>query len=105
MIVHLQHLRKFALAVWLSLVLEELAAIAQLSPFHLLRSFKDQLGLPPHAYQIQTRVTRAKHLLRLGMSSIDTALTVGFADQSHFSSNFKRIVGVPPGLYGAVSKK
>ena len=85
--------------------LEQLAAIAHLSPFHLLRSFRDQLGLPPHAYQIQIRIMHAKQMLRLGLPCIDTAMAVGFADQSHFTKHFKRIVGVPPGLYGGVRKK
>jgi AraC-like DNA-binding protein len=85
--------------------LEQLAAIAHLSPFHLLRSFRDQLGLPPHTYQIQIRIMHAKQMLRLGLPCIDTAMAVGFADQSHFTKHFKRIVGVPPGLYGGVRKK
>ncbi|MBA2677005.1 MAG: AraC family transcriptional regulator [Ktedonobacteraceae bacterium] len=79
--------------------LGELAALVNLSPFHLLRAFRNQVGLPPHTYQTQTRVLQAKRLLRLGISCIDTALTVGFADQSHLSKHFKRIVGVPPGQY------
>ncbi|GCE08679.1 AraC family transcriptional regulator [Dictyobacter aurantiacus] len=82
--------------------LDQLAAIASLSPFHLLRSFRDQVGLPPHAYQIQTRIRHAKALLGMGMSCVDIAITVGFADQSHFTRHFKRIVGVPPGLYGSI---
>jgi AraC-like DNA-binding protein len=85
--------------------LEHLATIAHLSPFHLLRSFRNQVHLPPHAYQIQVRIMRAKQLLRMGMPCVDTALAVGFADQSHFTKHFKRIVGVPPGLYGGVRKK
>ncbi len=79
--------------------LAQLAALAQLSPFHLLRSFRRQMNLPPHAYQIQARILRAKQLLRAGVSCVDTALAVGFADQSHFTRHFKRIVGVPPGVY------
>jgi AraC-like DNA-binding protein len=85
--------------------LAELASLAQLSPFHLLRSFRRQISLPPHAYQIQLRVLRAKQLLRAGMPCVDTALAVGFADQSHFTKHFKRIVGVPPGLYSGSSPK
>ena len=85
--------------------LEQLAAIAHLSPFHLLRSFRDQMGLPPHTYQIQIRIMHAKHMLRIGLPCIETAMAVGFADQSHFTKHFKRIVGVPPGLYGGVRKK
>jgi AraC-like DNA-binding protein len=79
--------------------LGELSALVNLSPFHLLRAFRNQIGLPPHTYQTQVRVLQAKHLLRLGTSCIDTALAVGFADQSHLSKHFKRIVGVPPGQY------
>jgi AraC-like DNA-binding protein len=85
--------------------LDQLAAIAHLSPFHLLRSFRDQLGLPPHTYQIQIRIMHAKHMLRMGLACIDTAIAVGFADQSHFTKHFKRMVGVPPGLYSAGHKK
>jgi AraC-like DNA-binding protein len=88
-----------------NLSLEQLADIARLSPFHLLRSFRDQIGLPPHAYLIQTRIMHAKLLLGMGLSGADTAIAVGFADQSHFTKHFKRIVGVPPGLYGAAYKK
>ncbi len=85
--------------------LEHLAAIALLSPFHLLRSFRNQVNLPPHAYQMQVRIMRARQMLRAGMPCVDTALAVGFADQSHFTKHFKRIMGVPPGLYQGVRKK
>jgi AraC-like DNA-binding protein len=85
--------------------LEQLAAIAQLSPFHLLRSFRNQVNLPPHAYQMQVRIMRARQMLRTGVPCVDTALAVGFADQSHFSKHFKRITGVPPGLYQGMRKK
>lgn len=40
--------------------LEELAKLAGLSPFHLLREFQKQFGFPPHAYQIQQRLRMAK---------------------------------------------
>jgi len=84
--------------------LAQLAEIAHLSPFHLLRSFRNQVSLPPHAYQIQVRILRAKQMLRAGMPCADTAFTVGFADQSHFTKHFKRIVGVTPGLYNGSHK-
>jgi AraC-like DNA-binding protein len=71
----------------------------QLSPFHLLRVFRAAVGLPPHAYQIQLRVARAKELLRAGMPIAAVAVEVGFVDQSHLTRHFKRLVGVPPGRY------
>ncbi len=48
--------------------LEQLAQVANLSPFHLNRSFRQTFGMPPHAYQIQMRILRAKRLLRKNRS-------------------------------------
>lgn len=85
--------------------LEQLAHLVNLSPFHLLRTFRNIVGMPPHAYLTHIRVNKAKHLLVIDMPITDVALLVGFADQSHFTKHFKRIVGVPPGLYAQSSKK
>ena len=79
--------------------LERLAAVANLSPFHLVRVFRDQVGLPPHSYLTQVRVKRAKTLLDQGWPIAQVALEVGFADQSHLNRRFKGIVGMSPGQY------
>ncbi len=79
--------------------LDDLARFASMSPFHLLRMFRDAVGLPPHAYLTQLRVRHAKALLTRGASIADVARWTGFADQSHLTRHFKRIVGVPPGRY------
>lgn len=82
-----------------TVTLPELAAQVHLSPYHLLRIFKTTFGLPPHAYLTQLRVQQAKRLLFAGLPIADVALQVGFADQSHLTRHFKRIVGVPPGQF------
>jgi len=79
--------------------LEQLAATVGMSPFALLRAFRGELGLPPHAYLNQVRVASAKQLLDVGRPPADVALEVGFADQAHLSRHFKRVYGVPPGAY------
>lgn len=79
--------------------LAKLTSITNLSAFHLLRIFKKQVGCPPHEYQTQLRIAHARQLIRDGNAIADVALETGFADQSHFSRNFKRIVGMPPGQY------
>jgi AraC family transcriptional regulator len=84
-----------------SLTLEQLAAVARLSPYHFARQFKRATGLPPHQYVILRRVERAKHLLQAGtgLSLAEVAADAGFWDQSQFSSHFKRLVGVTPGQF------
>ncbi|MEO1146461.1 MAG: AraC family transcriptional regulator [Cyanobacteria bacterium J06638_22] len=79
--------------------LDELATLVELAPLRLLRVFRKQVGLPPHAYLNQVRVNRAKRLLATGWSIIDTALETGFTDQSHLHRHFKKMVGVTPGQY------
>ena len=39
--------------------LDELAKLSAISPYHLVRSFQKEFGLPPHAYQIQSRLRLA----------------------------------------------
>lgn len=77
--------------------LSQLAQIAGLSPFHLVRVFHQAMGLPPHAYLNHIRLERAKQLLLAGSSVVTVAYEVGFADQSHLTKRFKQIYGVTPG--------
>lgn len=79
--------------------LERLASVACLSPWHVARSFTRAFGVPPHAYQVQVRVNRARRLLASGLSVADVAAVTGFTDQSHLTRHFKRLTGVTPGRY------
>jgi len=80
--------------------LAELARVADLSAFHLCRAFGAAVGMPPHAYQTQVRITRAKALLVAGhLPLVQIATIVGFASQSHFTRHFTRLVGATPGQY------
>jgi AraC-like DNA-binding protein len=79
--------------------LQQLAAAAYLSPFHLIRVFQYELGLSPHAYLTQVRVRHARSLLAQGQPIVSVANATGFSDQSHLTRHFKRILGVTPGQY------
>jgi AraC family transcriptional regulator len=81
--------------------LEQMAAVARLSPYHFARQFKAATGLPPHQYVIARRVERAKQLLQAGtdLSLAEVAARAGFSDQSQFSQHFKRLAGVTPGQF------
>jgi len=81
------------------LSLNDLAEAVHLSPFHLARLFKEALGVSPHQYLIQVRVNSARSLLSAGSgerSLAEVASAVGFADQSHLTRHFKRILGITP---------
>src|SRR5262249_50451332 len=69
------------------LTLEQMAAKANLSPYHFARQFKEATGMPPHQYVISRRVERAQNLLRPDndLSLGDVAYRAGFSDQSQFS--------------------
>jgi len=81
------------------LKLADLAAIAGLSTHHLIRAFRREVGITPHAHLIGVRVRRARDLLRAGETPAAAASAVGFADQAHLGRAFKARVGVPPGAY------
>jgi AraC-like DNA-binding protein len=79
--------------------LKELAGMCHLSTYHFLRMFRRQYGLPPHTAQLQMRVNLARHLLASGETIANTAAAAGFADQSHFTREFKKSVGTTPQKY------
>jgi AraC family transcriptional regulator len=81
--------------------LEQMAAIARLSPNYFASQFNRATGLPPHQYVIARRVERAKQLLQTesDFSLAEIAASAGFSDQSQFSHHFKRLIGVTPGQF------
>ena len=80
-------------------LLSELASVARLSRFELVRRFHQQVGLPPHAFQTNLRISAARRLLLARTPPAEVALRCGFADQSHFTRSFRSSVGVPPGRF------
>jgi AraC family transcriptional regulator len=80
--------------------IDDLAAVAQLSPFHFARMFKQSTGESPHGYVTRQRVAQARHLLAEGSQSLaEVALACGFSSQSHFTLRFREMTGVTPRQY------
>lgn len=66
-------------------------------PVQVSRQFNQHFGCTLSEYVRRARVARAQELLRHSVSGIsDIALACGFADQSHFTTAFRRMTGVPP---------
>lgn len=85
--------------------LAELSSLTGLSPYRVSRLFRGVVGVPLASYLALVRVRRARSLIAAGMSLAAVAHEVGYSDQSHFSRQFKRIVGMSPGRYArAVSR-
>jgi AraC family transcriptional regulator len=77
--------------------LGRLASACRLHPAHLSRAFKQHMGCSVGEYSRQSRVSRARILLRESTLSLaEIAAECGFADQAHFSRVFKRLVGSTP---------
>jgi AraC-like DNA-binding protein len=82
-----------------NLRLDELAEVADMSRFHVIRLFRQRYGVTPFAYQRNLRVERARDALRYGESLADSAADLGFADQSHLGRAFRAVMGATPGQY------
>jgi AraC family transcriptional regulator len=79
------------------LTLDELAAVAHLSPWHFARGFARTTGLPPHRFVTARRMDRARLLLRTSDRPVEeVARAVGFANLSHFRRVFRAHHGAPP---------
>jgi AraC-like DNA-binding protein/mannose-6-phosphate isomerase-like protein (cupin superfamily) len=86
------------------ITLDDLSHLSGMSKYHLLRSFTKQKGITPYSYLETIRIDRAKKLLEQGVMPIDAALQTGFADQSHFSNFFKKLIGLTPSQYRNIFK-
>lgn len=81
------------------LTLDELAAVAGLSPFHFLRRFKAQYHVTPQQMLMALRLFEAKRLLAAGEPAAQVAAATGLTDQAHLTRTFARRYGVTPARY------
>jgi AraC family transcriptional regulator len=79
------------------ILLETLAELAELSPFHFSRMFKQATGMTPMQFVIRERMLQAQQLIReTSRSLIEIALEVGYTSPSHFAQVFRQTVGMAP---------
>jgi transcriptional regulator GlxA family with amidase domain len=77
--------------------LSELAQGVNLTPEHLCRLFKRELGISPFKYLKLCRLQRACVLLETSHLSVKQIMfSVGFSDESHFVRDFENTLGLSP---------
>lgn len=79
--------------------LEDVAHVANLSPYHFIRLFKSQTGKTPYDYLLDIKIEKAKELLKKKHTVTEVCFLCGFNNVSHFTTLFKRKVGAPPSCY------
>ncbi|MCA0025960.1 MULTISPECIES: AraC family transcriptional regulator [unclassified Mesorhizobium] len=80
--------------------LADLAALTGLSETAISHAFKAATGVPPHRWQMQARIDRAKAMMAHEAASLgDIAQATGFFDQAHLTRVFKSVVGLTPGAW------
>lgn len=80
-----------------TLRIEDLAAVAQMSPSAFHRQFKALTSMTPLQYQKQLRLLEARHLMVNGAVNAEAAAyRVGYESPSQFSREYSRMFGAPP---------
>ncbi|GAA0851640.1 hypothetical protein GCM10008915_67790 [Bifidobacterium pullorum subsp. gallinarum] len=82
-----------------NLTLEAVAREAYISNTYLSSLFKQELGVNFLDYLHQYRIEKAKELLQQNLKIYAVARLVGYQEERHFSSTFKKWTGVTPSQY------
>ena len=82
------------------LSLVDAARACGLSRGHFTKAFRVATGLTPHQWLQRYRIDKAKdQLLDPALSIADIAISCGFADQSHLTRVFSRLIGDSPAAW------
>ncbi|WP_141335354.1 AraC family transcriptional regulator [Paenibacillus sp. tmac-D7] len=88
------------------LTLNDLAELVYVSPYHLVHTFKNDVGMAPIQYLIHCRIEEAKRLLRSTELSVsDISFRVGYPNSNYFNQIFKKMAGVTPGKYRSDARR
>lgn len=89
-----------------NVTLPDLARACRLSCSHFSQAFRQTVGCPPHQWLLSQKIERSKELiLNSDQSLSEIALATGFADQSHFTRVFSRLVHKSPAAWGRAQER
>jgi len=82
------------------LTAEDFMAVTNLSRYHLIHMFRQQMGIPPYKYMHYCRVNHAQQLLRTTDDPVSViSEKVGYPDPVNFIRQFRLITGTTPAKY------
>jgi len=82
-----------------TLSLKELAKVANLSPDHFQRVFKQIVGMSPKEYVQASRAQKVRDRLQNGTSITETIYEAGFTSSSRFYDRSSKMLGMTPTEY------
>jgi AraC family transcriptional regulator len=83
-----------------TILVVDLARIAQQSVSHFSRTFRRSVGHTPHGYVMRQRMRRAQDIMLSSEHALSRiALECGMSDQAHFSRAFRKLVGTSPSAW------
>jgi AraC-like DNA-binding protein len=82
------------------ITIEDLSREVALSPYYLIRAFRQVYKQTPHQYLVEQRIAKAKELLRNSdLSVTEICAEVGFESLGSFSTLFRKVAGLSPSAY------
>ena len=88
-----------------NLTIDDYAKMCEMSKFHFIRVFKENMGLTPHLYKTKILIEKSKNLLITTNLSVNyVANALGYEDAFYFSRAFKKATGISPSKFRKISK-
>ncbi|MGI6585437.1 MAG: helix-turn-helix transcriptional regulator [Lutisporaceae bacterium] len=79
---------------------DEMSELIQTNKFIFIRSFKAETGRTPYEYLLNLKIEKAKKMLKSNEYTVtEISMMCGFSSHSHFTSTFKKKVGISPTEY------
>ena len=79
--------------------LTDLAHEFGMSKFQFIRYFKEQTGITPYQFLLNSKIEEAKNIIEIGKDIHLAVSELGFSDLTHLNRQFKKIYGITANNY------